>query len=485
MLKAGINNLNGQANFAFTQPLEKAYQKTLSLRITESKNLLTNLKETDPNNSLIVLIEDYNDFFTILIREEYNLYRQKLENKEIRLRQIKRSDSSSPYYLYAQADIRLHWALLALRFEEYYKAFIEVNKAFKLLKLNIKKFPDFMPNYKDIGILHAAVGTIPDNYRTGVELLTSLEGTIEQGKKEITQVLAYAEKNDFPFEAETKILFAFLLLHLENEAESAWQLINTDDMNPQSNPLHCFVVANIAMRTGHNELALKLLNNRPRSRAFLPMPFLDFMLGLTKLRRLDTDAAPYFQSFLSQFKGRHYIKEAYQKLAWCELLNGNISGYTKYLYACTQHGYNSAGGDKNATQEAESKTPPKPVLLKVRLLFDGAYYKKALHLLDEHPVSSFSEQKDQLEYTYRKGRVLHGLKRYNEAIKAYEKTIAEGKNSPYYFACNAALKMGEIYERQMRYDKSKQAYRLCLSIDPDEYRTGLHQQAKSGLNRLK
>ncbi len=477
--------LTGQAFFEFTAPLQKAYDRTLSLRINESKNLLANIKKADPDNALTLLIEDYNDFFTIFIKEEYSLYKEKIKQKDARIEKIKKSDAHSPYYLYAQADIRLHWALLALRFEEYYKAFTEVNKAFKLLNRNIALYPNFMPNYKDIGILHAAVGTIPDNYRTGIEFLTSLEGTIDQGKAEIQQVLAYAEKEEFPFEKETKVLYAFLLLHLEKEAENAWSIINTDDLQPQSNPLHCFVVANIAMRTGHNEQAYQILKNRPGGRAFLPMPFLDFMLGLSKLRRLDKDAAPYFQSFLTHFNGRHYIKEAYQKLAWCELINNNIDGYHKYMKACLSKGHHSAGGDKNAFKEAQEQSPPNILLLKARLLFDGAYYEAALSLLNNTTSHTFQSEKDQLEYIYRKGRILHGLKRYEQAIKAYQKTIDRGKNATYFFACNAALKIGEIYEIQQEYVKSKQAYQACLSIYPDEYETGIHQQAKAGLNRLK
>lgn len=477
--------LPGQSDTHFTKELQRAYNRTLSLRILESKNILSNIiKSSGSDNILVYLIEDYNDFFTIFIREEYQLYTQKLKEKERRIQSIKKGRPDTPYYLYAQADIRLHWALLALRFGEYYRAFTEVNKAFKLLNRNIEKYPDFMPNYKDIGILHAAVGTIPDNYRVGVELLTSMEGTIDQGKKEIQKVLKYARYHDFPFEAETKVLYAFLLLHLENESENAWDLINTNGLSPESNPLHCFVVANIAMRTGHNDEALNLLKNRPESRAFLPMPFLDFMLGLTKLRRLDTDAAPYFKSFLNHFKGRHYIKEAYQKLAWAALINGDENAYGKYMKACLTHGDKSAGGDKNAYKEAIESTPPNSTLLKARLLFDGGYYQKAIQLLEEYDLTDFNRQKEALEYTYRKGRILHGLKRYDDAIRAYQQTVVNGRDASWYFACNAALKMGEIYELRHQYSLSQKAYLLCLSISPDEYKTGLHQQAKAGLNRI-
>lgn len=474
-----------QYHFTFSPKVHKAYDKTLSLRLTQASNLLSHVKQDDPGNLMVYLIEDYIDFFRVFIREDKTEFQSLLANKDRRIQQIRKGKKSSPYLLYAEADIRLHWALLHLRFEEYYTAFTEVNKAFKLLNKNRERFPDFMPNLKDLGILHAAVGTIPDSYKWGVELLTSLEGDIQQGQEEIEQLLEYAQSNDFVYEAETKVLYAFLLLHLGNEKDKAWEIINSDALQPQQNPLHCFVTANLAMRTGRNDEAITLLENRPKSRAFLPMPYLEFMLGTAKLRKLDLNATRHFQNYLANFKGIHFIKEAWQKIAWAELLKGNLTGYKSYMQNCIKRGNATAGGDKNALKEAQSKTTPNATLLKARLLFDGAYYKEAFDRLDKFSTKDFSNKKDQLEYNYRMGRILHGMKRYREAINYYNIAIREGKSSPWFFACNAALQTGKIYETVNNKQAAISAYKLCLSISPEEYKTGLHQQAKAGLNRLK
>ncbi len=82
------------------------------------------------------------------------------------------------------------------------------------------------------------------------------------------------------------------------------------------------------------------------------------------------------------------------------------------------------------------------------------------------------------------GRILHGLKRYSEAIASYQKSIALGKNAPFYFACNAALQTGMIYETLGKPEQAKEFFRLCLSMNPDDYRTSLHQAAKAGLSRI-
>lgn len=474
-----------QGHFTFSPEIGKIYDKTLSLRLTEARNLLSMARENDPKNLMVWLVEDYIDFFTVFIREDEKEFKVLLANKDRRIREIRGGDKKSPYLLYAEADIRLHWALLHLRFEEYFTAFTEVNKAFKLLNKNRELFPDFMPNLKDLGILHAAVGTIPDNYKWGVEWLTSLEGDIGQGQREIEQLLAYAKNNPFPFEAETTVLYAFLLLHLGNEKDKAWEVINTDVLEPHVNPLHCFVMANLAMRTGHNDEAIKLLQNRPQSRTFLPMPYLEFMLGLARLRRLDHDTGKHFQAYLNTFKGRHFIKEAWQKLAWSALLDGNTEGYKSYMQNCITKGIASSGSDKNAMKEAQSGQLPDLRLFKARLLFDGGYYNKAYDLLKNQKMEDFSDKYSQLEYTYRLGRILQGLERNTEAIHYYNMTINFGRNESWFFACNAALQTGIIYETIHKKQEAIRAYQLCLSISPDEYETGLHQQAKAGLGRLK
>lgn len=470
--------------FEMTPKVKQAYQLAMSLRIDEAKELLAEEQSSHPDNLSIDLVADYCDFFTVFIKEEEEVFQQLYANKEKRLDRITTQKVNSPYYLYSQANIRLHWALLHIRFGEYYTAFREVNKAFKLLERNHKQYPHFMPNLKDLGILHAAIGTIPDNYRWGLGLVSSLEGTIEQGREEIEKVLTYASKNDFLFATETQVLYAFLLLHLESEEEDAWNTINTDALQPNINPLHCFVVANIAMRTQRNDEAISLLTYRPQGAQFLDMPYLDFMLGVAKLRRLDSDAKAPLERWVQYFRGRHFIKEGYQKLAWYGLIFEGDSSYRKYMQKCLTKGYASAGGDSNALKEAKEGVMPNKILLQARLLFDGGYYDKAYHLLKENPLAANNPEAHQLEYTYRLGRILHGSKRYAEAINAYKETIEKGENSTYFYACNAALQIGKIYEWQGNTIQAKSYFKKCLSIYPEEYRAGLHQQAKAGLNRV-
>ena len=474
-----------EAYFTWSPKARQAYDKAIQLRFTEAESLLAQLKRDEPSNLIRLHVENYIDFFRVFINEDYEEFKRLEKNKDLRLQQLKNSPASSPWRLYLQADIRLQWALARLKFEEYSNAFLEVNKAFKLLEENVRLFPGFMPNKKDLGILHAMVGTIPDGYKWAVEWVSSMDGSIAEGRAELEEVIAYARDNDFIFKEETFVLYAYLLLHLDNKDQEAWLILRDSGLNPETNPLACFILANVAIRTGRNDEAIDLLLHRPGGRTFHPFPYLDFMLGVAKLQRLDPDTDIYLKSFLDHFKGRNFIKEAYQKLAWHYLVHGDLQGYRANMVYVKVYGYTVVESDKSALNEAESGIAPHAGLLRARLLFDGGYLDRAMSAMIGISDKSLTTARDRLEYPYRFGRILHALRRYDPALEYYATTIAQGASEPWYFACRAALERGRIYETLGKKEDARAAYKKCLEIKPEEHRAGIHQAAKAGLNRLK
>ncbi len=477
-------NLQADSYFEFTPKAEAAYDKAMSLRFDEARRLLYQIRYEEPDNQIVHLIENYIDFFSIFINENKQEFKQLAKNKDYRLLQIRDGDQDSPYYLYSQAEIRLQWALARLKFEEYFTAFNEVKTAYRQLKKNERKFPDFIANKKSLGIIHALIGTIPDNYKWGVKILGGMTGTIEQGRKEIQTVLDYAKQQDFIFEEETVVMYAFLLLHLKNQDDAAWDIIHSGALRSEDNPLACFVLANVAMRTGKNDEAIELLKKRPRGKEFMDFPYLDFMLGTAKLNRLDPDAPQFFRRYISRFRGRNYLKQSYQKIAWHYLLQGDEASYKKNIKRIELIGAEVIDGDVNASKEAESGEVPNADLLRARVLFDGGYYKRAYEVLNAKKVGDFSSKHFQLEYHYRLGRIAHKMERTAEALNYYQKTIDEGSDEPWFYACNAALQMGLIHEASGQNTQAKKYFEACLDIYPEEYRNSLHQKAKAGLNRL-
>ena len=480
-----VHNLEASSYFEFSPLVRSAYDKAMALRLTEATAQIVQLRQAEPDNLMAYYVENYVDCLRVFVGEEKSDYDRLSKNEEKRLNILRGGNSDSPYYLFTQAQVRLLWAMNKAKFGDYLAAFNATSIAFEQLERNQKKFPTFMPNKMSLGVLHAVVGSIPDNYKWGLKLVSGMKGTTEQGQNEIEEVIRYAKNNDFAFEQEAIVMYAFLMLHLNNENESAWSIVNTTKLKPKDNLLASFALANVAMRTGRNDKAIEILQNRPTGGAYLAFPYLDYMLGLSKMYRGDGDADVYLKRFTTQFKGRNYIKEAYQRLAWQDLLRGSWKDYKGWMMSALTMGRADVGGDKNALKEAKLGVAPEPTLLRARLYFDGGYYQKAYEHLKVKDENSFSEVSQKLEYTYRMGRIAQMLKIPSVAIPFYDKTIENGKNTKYYFACNAALQLGLIYETLGQKTKARDYFKYCLALNPDDHADALHAKAKSGLSRVR
>jgi tetratricopeptide (TPR) repeat protein len=465
--------------YAFTSPAETIYNRVMSLDLDGAQTDIDAFRSKFPTNLVAEHLESYLDFFRLYLKGDERLDDRLSARFDRRINALDQGDENSPYYRFALAEARLHRSLIHLRFERHLAAFRELNKANKLLRDNAKLFPDFLLTYKDLGLLHAAVGSIPPQYKWGVELFSSLNGTIPEGRAEMELALA---DRDSPFLLETEVLFAFLELHLAGQQEAAYQKIKGLGLTPKTNALHCFILANLAMRSGRNEVALGILEEQPRGGRVADFPYLDFMLGLAKLRTLDPRARIHFQSFSVRYSGRHFKEEAQQKIAWAYWLEGDDAGYRRAMERIG--GGSQAGGDQNAAREAARQRPPHSALLRARLLFDGNYCTRARATLEAIDQETLTDQ-EHLEYLYRTGRVLDGLADYDGAISFYLRTVQVGRKNPAFFACKSALQAGLIEEKRGQNTQAKQYFNTCLSISPAEYKTGLHLLAKAGLNRVK
>lgn len=471
-----------QGRFEMTEDIVSAYKSVTRLRLQEAKDKISKIKINDPSNLLVYHVENYIDFFTLFISEEKDLYEKLKSNKNQRIAKIKEGDQSSPYYKFSIAEINLQWATVRLKFGSKLTPLREVYTAYQLLEENQNEFPDFMANKKSLSIIHALAENIPGLVRT----LFSVKGSIEQGTREISEVVSYSNRNpDFLYREECYAIYAYILFYQNNEKQKAYDLLKSSAMDFSKNPLLCFLMSNIAQKTGHNKEAISILENRPKGPEYLPFYYLDFMYGKFLMYRLDDTAIDYMNTFVTKFKGRHFIKEAYQKLAWYALAtNENIVDYKKYMKLCFENGHQLVDEDKQAHMEASKSEVPHFTLLKSRLLFDGGYYQKAYKMLVLKSYQFENDSKYEIEFNYRMGRICQALGSPYDAIEYYLKTINMGMEEDSYFACNSALQTGLILEKQGFYKKAKQLFERCLKIKTSEYENSLYQKAKSGIERV-
>ena len=124
-------------------------------------------------------------------------------------------------------------------------------------------------------------------------------------------------------------------------------------------------------------------------------------------------------------------------------------------------------------------------MTQIRLLCDGFQFAKAAELIGSVLETALETEKDKLEYLYRKARIEHGLENWEKAILFYEQTITKAGQKPYYFAPNACLQLGLIYETVRKdLSKAKIYYQKVLNYGEHEYKESLDTKAETALKRL-
>lgn len=473
--------LSAQYRFEITADIEEAYGYAMSLRKTEALEKIQYIKTSDPNNLMVLHVENYLDFFEIFINEDESQFDELERNKNKRLKQIENAKVKSPYSLFVRAEITLQWALARMKFNQRFTAAQEIYSAYNLLEKNVAIYPDFLLNKKSLSILHALAESLPGIVRK----VFGVDGSIQQGTEEINSLTKLDRDVASVFYDEISTIYAYILSFQNNKKRSAWTFIKDRDMDIENSPLACFVLANMAQKNGLNDKAIDILSNRPKGDNYEKFYYLDLLLGKSKLYRLEKGADEHIKVFIDNFKGKHFIKEAYQKLAWYELvMNNDFVAYKKYMEHCVDRGSDLVDEDKQAKREAKSSHVPHPDLLKARLLYDGGYYQRAYTLLITKAYLFQKGSNDNIEYNYRMGRISQALNNLRDAIQHYGYVMNIGSKSKSYYACNSALQIGLIYESQNEYKKAKLYLKKCLKMDPDEYKNGLHQKAKSALERI-
>ena len=462
------------ASFQMNDRMKQSYTHIINLEFDAANKLLQLEQNENSNNGIIPLQYNYIDFLTILIGEDKDFFATAKDKKSDRIDLIQQGDESSPYYLYAQAEVHLQWAFARLKFEEYLTAAYEIQKAYSLLEENQELFPDFKLNKKGLGLLHTLVGAIPEKYQWVISLV-GMDGTVAQGLSELKSLLEDEEME--MYHQEILFLTAFLQLNMTNDELACEQLLAKLGKGYTDNYLLNFTAARLAHSLGKNELCIKVLENRPATQGKYPFHYLDYLLGMSYLYKLDYEKSEqYFNQFLANFKGNNYIKSAYHKLAWIAFLQGLDNDYFELVKA---KGSASIDEDKVALKEANKGYFSNPILLKARLLYDGGYYEKALSAISENNSLLIDE------YYYRLARIKSKLNyKAKEVIANYKMAYDLGKESTAYYAPMSALQIGLIYENQNDYKQAIIYFEKCLSLSNFDYERGIHQKAKAGLNRV-
>lgn len=464
---------------------QQAYNDILCLKINNGKKLIAQARQQNPDNLIPDLLESYTDFFILFFNEDPAEYAKRNKNFETYLSRLETGPENSPYYRFSRSVVYIQKACAAIKFGEKWKAGWDFRRAFTLVKENKKSFPAFVPNNMIYGPMQVIAGTIPDSYKWLAGLF-GISGSIKAGMTLMQNVLSSKDAQAKLFHTEAIFYYSYISFYIQNKQEEVFQFINQEKPDLINNHLMTYMAANLGLNAKRNEYARSVILRRNNSPEYLVTSVWDYELGYIHLRHLEyKEAISHFAAFTKNFRGRFYVKDAYEKLSWASYLQGNIANAEAMRKLVLSKGNTETDADKESYKEAKTGLWPQPVLLKARLLNDGGYLNEALKILQSVKSSDFISTRDQLEYTYRLGRIYDDLNQYETALSQYDLAIEKGATLPEYYASRAALQAGMIHEKKGDKPKAIDYYKKCFTMKNHSYKASIDQKAKAGIARCK
>ena len=468
------------ADFDFTPNLQKAYAEIFKLKVYSGRELLA---KENPKNPFRIYVENFADMTELINSENEKQYEKWIGREDKRLGLIEELDEKSPYNRFLRAEIKLHWALIKIRFGHEVKAGYNVIQAYKLLEENQKLFPNFLPNLKSLGCLHVLIGSVPDKQRW-ISKLLGLRGNIQLGMNELR-----LGATDKIWGTEAKFCTIFIQAYVLkfDDKQNAEMLQFADN---QSDNLNINMVATaISLKVNRTEQAIELLKRTPKDAAYLNFPIFELYKAETQLFKGNyPQAVLAYQNYLRTFKGQTFLKDTYYKLFLCIWLIGDEKKAKLYLSKINERGNTVAESDKAAQKFyndfEKTKALPNKTLIKLRLLFDGGYFEEAHNELVALTEKKFTYAKDQAEFNYRAGRIYQKLNQFDKATYYFERSVALTGSEEWVFGPNSALQLGYIHQQKRQKNKAKAYFEQAIAYKNHEYKTSVDNKARAALTEM-
>ncbi len=518
-IESWASNKFQNEEFISLQETQKLYDEIFDLEFNYTKTEENNNKIKTP---LHLVVEDFRDMLFILLTEDKKNYEKLEQNEELRLKELEKF-SQNKYkktnhykeYKWAKAEIKLHWAIIKLSYDEKWSAAFRVRQAYKLLLENEQEFPNFIYQKKSLALLQIVLASVPQKYKWALDLI-GMEANLKNG----IQNLQKSTSQTHFFQKETllwqSLLQTYLVEDLIENGNSSKKIAQNLLKNYPSQKLVLLVSSLVLMKNEDHKTALLAWQNYARNYQNNKLIFdkkeqfsLEYLLAeLYFYSEKPKKAKFHYFNFLKNIKfnpNRNSIKDSYYKLfliEWFDNLS-QISNLTikenSYFNSILSKGIAKTAVDKNANKFVESVNQnglPNKNLYQARILTDGGNYQKALEIVNQITNSEVEKWKNEnkfetvLEYTYRKARILdklNELSKLNQAILFYKQVIEystlKKQNEIHYFAANSALQLGFIYTK---IDKkvAKSYFEKAISFEGHQYEESITQKAKLALEKL-
>jgi tetratricopeptide (TPR) repeat protein len=453
----------------------QAYSEVLDLRVEEAAQLLQPNQKTAQEAYITGLAEA----LELLITEDAEKFQEYEDRFEKRIETKWKSAEADN--LFMQAEARLQWAFVYLKFGHEFDAALTLRQAYQIAEECKKKYPTYQAIKKTSGLLQVIIGSVPEKYNWVLGLL-GIEGSTQTGLDEL-QALG---QSDHPLALETNFLYALVQGFVMQQPEPALATLRALQEKHDANKIALFLGAALAIKGSQSEVALDMLTRLSALTEGLPVYYADYLRGEVYLHKADyLNAISAYRWFINHYAGKNYIKDAYYKIGLCYWLNGNSNDALVLFKEARTKGLEETEADKYAARSLADNELPHIKLSKVRYYTDGGYYDQARQLMDAIKPADLPTLRDNVEFLYRKARLAHKTQDLAAAKAAYQQTIERSGDAAWYFAPNACLQSGYIAMQENNTEVARQFFTKAMSYKKHEYKNSIDSKAKSALAQLK
>lgn len=460
------NSIFAQFDFE-SSAVTNAYQSVINLETTKANRQLASLKDSAANNpnGVIPLLENYLDIISLLTTEDKELYKKLKPNESIRIREIKKLDQNSPYYLYTQADIKLQWAFVELIFQDYVNGFLDLKKANNLIDQNIKKYPNFKLNNKVKGLIDLLTEAAPKEanialFATGLKRNTT-------GNQKLISTSVFVPL----FKEEINIYLSFVNAYIKNEPElGLWKIKKTYENNPK-NLFAQFTYANILAQLDKNTELLTLLESNPlyKKPSYLYIPYLDYLLGESqmKLKRYE-DSKLSYKKFLKYSSKATFKATTCLQLALLYSATNQRDSSLFFIKKIQEIDKNDFSTDQYAHFISEKNILLDPTLARCKLMYEGQHYFATYQLLKN--TKDYKEDVFNAEKYYLLASSCTKLGQKESSKIFYQRSIDYShKDDKQYHGAYAAIKLAYLLDAEGKIDEARVLFKKAGSYTSHFY----------------
>lgn len=455
----------------FTSNAKRAYNLTLNLQWEDARTLIN---PTDPSSAYVLGLSQA---IELLVNEDVSKFEAYETAFETQIKNLQSSKKLSPEQLFYETELSLYWSFVHLKFGNEFDAAFLLRKSYQLAAQGKKKYPAFVPLLKSHGLLQIILGSVPEKYAWILGIM-NMEGSIRSGLEELETVTG----SNTEVSLEATLLLALVQGYVLQESVEANATIAKVLERDSTQRSALFIGASLNLKNSQAENALTMLAALQES----SLPSVHYFLGEALLCKGEYEkSAQAFLKYTQLFKGSSFIKDAYFKTGLCYYLLNQKTKAANYFLLAQQKGSDKTEADKYAARTLLSTDSINAKLFKVRFFTDGGYYEKAKEIIHTITPEDLPGKKAQTEFYYRQARIAHKTNQLNAARLFYEQTIDMSAGNSWYFAPNACLQIGYIYQQQNNIPLARKNFEKALSYKKHEYKNSIDAKAKSALAQTK